>query len=333
MFTKYMNQCNGGNKMEESGVKMEIEPVKKTRVRKKKRNKTSFRPFALAREYAHRRHFKNMEQWKDFARTEKCPKNLPIHADIVYKGRGWKGWVDFLGSKMYTYEEAKTVAIKKNVLNGAVWKETAGRLFPRPSRMPLRPDVVYKDEWEGWTVFLGHEKVKSRHLGNAQYLVPIPKGTHYRPFDEAIKFVSKQGLKTNLEYAHWRTKYGYTDLPYRPDEVYEGRGWIGWGPWLGNKPLPGLMADTSVLYLARRPSDPLNVYTIHIEAMGKSEVMHRAMKEGFQVLRIWKYDPTLREEVRACIAANASSYGSDHEYIVQNVFGLYNDLFNLLVVI
>ena len=295
---------------------------------RRKRNRTSFRQYGLAKPYVHRRKFATADQWRAFARTEKCPKDLPIHPDLVYDGRGWKGWDDWLGRKPFTYEEAKEIVQKMDVLNGQVWKETAGRMFPRPNRMPLRPDQFYKKEFEGWQVFLGHEKVKSRHPGPTNPHVFQKTGV-YRPFEEALKFVSKLNLGSYDGYLKWRGTYQGTDLPWHPDEIYKDE-WLGWSAFLGNKVLPGLLMDTSVLYVARRPTDPFNVYQIHVESMGKSHLEYRAEREGFKVVKVWKYDPALRAEVQRVIEMNARSYGSDRDFIVENIYGLFQDLFNYL---
>ena len=294
-------------------------------------NTKRFRQLGLAKQYVHRQHFKNQDEWRAFARTEKCPKDLPIHPNLVYKDRGWKGWNDFLGKKLYTYEEAKKVAQEKKVLNGQVWKETVHRLFPRPSRMPRRPDLVYKDEFEGWQVFLGHEKVKSRHPGPTDPHVFQKTGV-YRPYLEALKFVSKLNLGTPDEWRKWRGTYDGTDLPWNPDQIY-GEEWQGWSAWLGNKPLVGLLTDTAVMYLGRRATDPHNVYQVHVEAMGKSHLLYRAQKEGFQVLRVWKYDPTLKQELDQVLERNIRPYGYNGDCLVENVYGLMQDIMDLLLVV
>lgn len=282
--------------------------------------------------FVQKQHIKSVEGWYEYARSPKKPESVPIRPDLVYKGRGWQGWKHFLGSKMYSYEEAKAIVAKMNIQNGFVWKETVGRLFPRPSRMPLCPDLVYKAQWEGWTTFLGHEQKSIRHPGPPTPPTLPYKGHEYRPFEEAMKMVAKLGLKSNVEYAQWRSNYPHTDLPWQPDLTY-GEEWLGWGPFLGTKPLTSILTDTTVMYIGRRPTDPGNVYIIAKEELGKSELMHRAVREGFKVLRVWKYDPTLREEVEKVLEMNATEYGPDPDYIVGNIFGLYGDMMNVLMVV
>lgn len=301
-------------------------------LRRRKHQHKRFKSFSTCVAYVQKKHIKSVDGWYEFARSDKKPESVPIRPDLVYKGRGWQGWKHFLGSKMYTYQEAKDVVASMNITNGVEWRAKAGRLFPRPSRMPLCPDLVYRTEWEGWTTFLGRETRKHNHAVPPTPPTPPIKGAGYRPFEEALKLVSKLGLKSNVEYAQWRSNYPHTDLPYRPDEVYDNE-WLGWGPFLGTKHLVGLFTDTTVMYIGRRPSDPGNVYIIGREELGKSELMHRAEREGFKVMRVWKYDPTLREEVEKVLQANATEYGPDPDYIVGNIFGLYGDMMNVLMVV
>lgn len=303
--------------------------MEKPNPRRRKGQKKRFKTYKACLPFVHHKKLQNKDEWIAFVRSGKKPVWIPSMPDLVYKERGWNGWAEWLGKRMYTYQEAKAIVQKMDILNGEVWRETAGLMFPRPSRMPLQPERVYRTEWEGWTKFLGHEIAHTRHPGPTLPYVP-PKRV-YRPFDEAIKFVSKLGISGHEGYMKWRGTYEGTDLPWRPDEIYAEE-WLGWGAFTGNKPLVGLLTDTSVLYVARRAPDPSNVYQIHIEAMGKSHLMHRAQKEDFKIMKVWKYDPTLREEVRSVIDANARPYGGEHDYIVENIFGLYGDLFNLLVV-
>ena len=58
---------------------------------------------------------------------------------------------------------------------------------------------------------------------------------NFRDFESARKFVRKLGLKN---YQEWR-EYAQTnnkpkDIPSAPNTVYENKGWISSGDWLGN---------------------------------------------------------------------------------------------------
>lgn len=306
--------------------------MEKASYRRRKGQRKSYKSFIECLKFVQKQQLHTVADWKEYCRSGKKPDTIPSHPNLVFKDRGWVDWAEWLGTRMYTYEQAKEVVAKMDIMNGVVWKEQAGKLFPRPSRMPLMPDKAYGKDWEGWTKFLGHDEIKTRHPGPPTPPTLPYNAPTYRPFEEAMKMVAKLGLKSNVEYAQWRGKYPHTDLPYRPDEVYRDD-WIGWGAFLGNKFLPALLTDTTVMYIGRRPTDPGNVYIIAKEELGKSELMHRAEREGFKVLRVWKYDPTLRDEVEKVLQMNATEYGPDPDYIVGNIFGLYGDMMNVLMVV
>lgn len=291
----------------------------------------NFRSLKECKIFVHKLGLTTAVQWREFAQTDKRPEDIPSCPDVVFKGRNWKGWKDWLGTAFYSYAKAKMVLKDMNILNGLVFKEQVHILFPRPSKMPIHPEIHYEKEWEGWTKFLGQRRVRTRHKGTPTPPKPFKKATHFRPFLEAVKFVSTQNLRDRPHYIEWLKTYPYSDLPYKPDEVYAE--WDGWSLWLGHNAARAIMVETSVFYVGRRVTDPGNVYLIGIEAGGKSALVHKARAEGFQIVRMWKYDPTLREEVRQTVAANANSYGNGEEYIIPNIHGLFGDMFNVLVVL
>lgn len=233
-----------------------------------------------------------------------------------------------------SYEEAKALVRPYDLKTSDQYHEQYDQMFPRPPKVPKQPDRYYKDEWEGWVKFLGQKKqARPSATGNIDNLKPFAKREGYRPFMEAVKFVSRLGLKDHPEWLRWRSTYKGSDLPWRPDEVY-GQEWSGWSIFLGHDPLPGLLENVAVMYVAKYASDPANVYQVDVCHLGKSELNHIAIRSGFRIIRMWKWDPTLRLEVKQAVNMNCSSYyGSDTMYIVQNIHGLFSDLFNLLPVI
>lgn len=297
------------------------------------RPKLRHRSFRLALQFVHRQKLQNRTEWEEFCKGTKLPGDIPKRPDLAY-GERWTGWSDWLGTKFISYQEAKEVVRPLGLKTSDQYREQYPTFCPRPHTMPIQPDTCYKDEWEGWVKFLGQEKQsRPTHPGNVANLVPRPKGTHYRPFMEAVKFVSRLGLKDHPEWLKWRSTYAHDDLPWRPDEVY-GDDWCGWSIFLGHDPLPGLLENVAVMYVAQYPTDPANVYQVDICNLGKSELNHLAIRSGFRVIRMWKYEPTLRMEVKQAIDMNCSSYyGSNSMYLVQNIHGLFGDLFNLLVTI
>ena len=58
-----------------------------------------FLPFLQARKYVRRLNLKSYEEWKLYAHSGKKPYNIPFTPHVVYKNKGWKGYIDFLGIK------------------------------------------------------------------------------------------------------------------------------------------------------------------------------------------------------------------------------------------
>ena len=69
----------------------------------------------------------------------------------------WRGWKDFLGV-ILSFEEGRNVARKLEVNTEedylALIKSKSISDDDLASRLPYRPDLKYKEEWEGWDDFL-----------------------------------------------------------------------------------------------------------------------------------------------------------------------------------
>lgn len=88
-----------------------------------------------------------------------CPGayQIPKDADVVW-AESWQGWEDFLGITL-TFAEGREVAHK---LEGIETEEAYMALMNSKtipdgdisSRLPFRPDLKYKEEWQGWEDFL-----------------------------------------------------------------------------------------------------------------------------------------------------------------------------------
>ena len=51
-----------------------------------------------AKTYVHNLKLKSQRQWRTFTKSENLPKEIPANPEKVYKGRGWKGIGDWLGT-------------------------------------------------------------------------------------------------------------------------------------------------------------------------------------------------------------------------------------------
>ncbi len=111
--------------------------------------------FEEARRIARGHGFGSKEEFLDYM----CPGayQIPKDADVVW-AESWQGWEDFLGLTL-TFSEGREVAHR---LEGIETEEAYMALMKSKtipdgdisSRLPFRPDLMYKEQWQGWEDFL-----------------------------------------------------------------------------------------------------------------------------------------------------------------------------------
>src|SRR5215210_1449342 len=116
-------------------------------------------------------------------------------------------------------EEAREFARGLGLKSQTKWREWV-KSGECPDDIPTNPDKTYGSKgWAGWGDWLGTGNV---HEGD------------WRPLDEARGFVRGLGLESEAEWRAWsKTQKRPPDIPATPDQVYKGKGWAGWGDWLG----------------------------------------------------------------------------------------------------
>ncbi len=187
-------------------------------------------PFNESQDYIRAKKFKTRTEFANFLKSNDCPDYIHSHPEIRYKDSGWKGWSDFLGTKIianfnkefYPFEVAKKLLKKFNVKSRNDYhKKRKSRILD--SKFTSAPDRTYKNEgWISWGDYLGTNAVKS---GKIIYLT----------FTEARDFARAQGLSSNKEWSSCISKINRTDLPKSPDQIYKNKGWKGWPDFLGKK--------------------------------------------------------------------------------------------------
>jgi superfamily II DNA or RNA helicase len=216
-----------------------------------------YHPFPEARAFARKLDLKTGDEWMTFCKGKmpelgQLPAGIPATPERTYADKGWAGMGDWLGTgkiaarlrKYRPFPEARAFARKLKLKSGAEWidfckgnKSNLGRL---PVDIPAAPNSIYAGKgWAGMGDWLGTGNVAS-HL------------REYRSFSDARSFASSLGLKSA---ANWRVyiKGGMpqlgrlpADIPSNPDKTYTGKGWVGWGDWLGTGTIgPGLRQDRS----------------------------------------------------------------------------------------
>jgi hypothetical protein len=64
----------------------------------KRRNNKTWRSFEEARDYMRSLGLKKSSEWIAFCKSGKKPKDIPYQPFIVYKGKGWIDYADWLGT-------------------------------------------------------------------------------------------------------------------------------------------------------------------------------------------------------------------------------------------
>ena len=203
-----------------------------------------YRPFGEARAFARSLNLKSGASWKAFCRCELpekgiLPHDIPKAPGLTYAGKGWVSMGDWLGTgivasqlrRYRAFENARKFARGLGLKGEAEWREFRKGNLPEkgilPADIPSTPNEVYaKNGWVSWGDWLGKERVANRLR-------------EYRTFDAARAFVRDLHLKGEGEWRQFRIgkmpEKGVlpSNIPASPHSVYAGRGWVGWGDWLG----------------------------------------------------------------------------------------------------
>ena len=199
-----------------------------------------YRSFPEARTFARSLGLQNQISWREWAKTDKRPIDIPANAYNAYKNNGWISWGDWLGTdriasfnKIFRpFPEAQAFVRGLGLKSQAEWS-TWVKSNARPIDIPTNPGQVYKEQgWAGLGDWLGTGYIA---LFNREY----------RKFPQARLFVQNLGMKSYVEWSIWsKTNARPQDIPAGPSKVYENLGWISWGDWLGT----GYVAHQNRMY-------------------------------------------------------------------------------------
>jgi hypothetical protein len=106
----------------------------------------------------------HLTNWREYARSEKRPKDIPHSPQLAYANKGWVGLDDWLGTDKTRYlpfDEARKFARNLKLATQRSWfvyfKSNAF-----PSGIPMDPRRVYaKEGWAGFPDWLGTDKLRS----------------------------------------------------------------------------------------------------------------------------------------------------------------------------
>jgi superfamily II DNA or RNA helicase len=131
----------------------------------------NYKKYEEAQKYASKLGLKSWNEWVSYCNGEfnklpPKPENIPNYPNAIYKGKGWRGMGQWLGTgkrghirsqDLLSYEEAREIVQKLEFKIVSDWRQycKSGKL---PTDMPKYPDSTYKDKgWKSWPDFLGYE--------------------------------------------------------------------------------------------------------------------------------------------------------------------------------
>lgn len=125
-----------------------------------------FLPFEEAREFVRSLGLKGQIEWNEYTKSEKFPDCIPSAPQITYKGKGWAGYGDWIGterkrcSKIKPFKEARKFVRSLKIRSIEDWKKYSSTA-QRPDGIPSAPDLTYKGKgWKGWKDWLGYKKIR-----------------------------------------------------------------------------------------------------------------------------------------------------------------------------
>jgi len=177
-----------------------------------------YRTYEEAKKIIHPLKLNNQKGWYNYVRSKKIPNYIPKNPPYIY-GKEFISWGDFLGSqfvatflrKYRSYEEAKKYAQSLNLKGKEDWElHTKSNTFP--DDIPKQPRARYKNEFEGFGIFLG--------TGNISL-----KFRKYRSYEEAKKYAQSLNLKSMGDWhKHAKSKDFPKDIPISPYKYKEYNG-------------------------------------------------------------------------------------------------------------
>jgi superfamily II DNA or RNA helicase len=132
--------------------------------------------YASARKFVHGLNLKSNKEWANYAKgldkkRGQIPSDIPKTPSFAYKGKGWVGWPDWLGTKQrakaLNFADARKFARSlglKTVNDWVKYKDGGMPHLPAiPEGIPLAPASVYKkDGWVSWPDWLGNSIAQSK---------------------------------------------------------------------------------------------------------------------------------------------------------------------------
>ncbi|MDA9982621.1 DEAD/DEAH box helicase family protein, partial [Gammaproteobacteria bacterium] len=188
-----------------------------------------YMPFPEARRYVRSLKLQSGKEWRQFAQSDACPKDIPYKPERTYLEKGWSGMGDWLGTgtiapkerTFLKFTEAREYARSLNLRNNPQWRKYC-KECGLPKNIPQSPDQKYRDKgWKDWGDWLGTGNV---HRGKIKFL----------PFEQARAYARSLKLSSTSEWMEYIQNTPLPDnIPANPALVYKKQGWKGIPDWLG----------------------------------------------------------------------------------------------------
>lgn len=204
-----------------------------------------YREFDKGREFAHSLKLETQAQWRLYCQGSlkdkpKIPLDIPFKPERAYKNEGWKGYPDWLGNQKraspkfigyLSFDEARAFIHSLSLNNYKEWaafcKGKHQDLGLKPQNIPTHPERAYaKLGWKGYGDWLGTHN-------------PSPHSRQFLSYEEAKAFVHQLNLKSRAEWNQYCSKKHLEkpplphNIPKDPNTVYQDKGWVSVGDWLG----------------------------------------------------------------------------------------------------
>jgi len=109
---------------------------------KLKKNGYMYYNYENSSKYARENNIKSSRQWRN---NKNLPKYYPQEPQHTFKGLGWKGWQEFLGTNYLPYKIVKNFAKWTGIITYREWREAFKKGF-FPEGIPATPEKIYRHE-------------------------------------------------------------------------------------------------------------------------------------------------------------------------------------------
>lgn len=181
----------------------------------------SVRSYSAASEWAQAKGIRTSTEWREHKRF---PHDIPSAPDRAYPEE-WQGWGAFLGTgrianmerEFRPYAAAQAWARSAAIRSKGEWFALGRKKIPPD--IPLDPARSYRNEWNGWGVFLGTGTVAPQHRS-------------YRSYSDAQAWALRERITSGKMWRERMQRSHPDDIPTVPARSYASE-WRGWGVFLG----------------------------------------------------------------------------------------------------